>query len=121
EAPERVASSTRGVIWEGHFHVNTPHERKMTFLSMLDEAMCITAGKRLDFQGFPSTSPVRGTVRGRPYAVGRAGCPPQVLAGPVRQAEAPWTGRHARGGQHQFGHWRQIGNIVPAPFRPDRI
>jgi len=58
---EALASSTRGVIWEGHFRVNTPHERKMTFLSTPIASMCITGRRRTVFQGscaFASVSPM---------------------------------------------------------------
>ena len=52
EAPEALASSTSGVIGEPFLAVNTPRERKMTFLSSLDMGMCITLVKRPQFQAF---------------------------------------------------------------------
>lgn len=52
EAPEALASSTSGVIGEPHLAVNTPRERKMTFLQTAVRALCISEFKPPHFQGF---------------------------------------------------------------------
>ena len=52
EAPEALASSTSGVIGEPHLAVNTPRERKMTFLPRAARVMCISEFKPQHLQGF---------------------------------------------------------------------
>lgn len=52
EAPEALASSTRGVIGDAHFGVNTPHERKMTFLAGAAVQLCKSQAKAQGLQAF---------------------------------------------------------------------
>ena len=53
EAPEALASSTSGVIGEAYLAVNTPRERKMTFLSPGMWTLCISDARHPHLQGFP--------------------------------------------------------------------
>jgi hypothetical protein len=73
EAPEALASSTSGVIGEGFLAVNTPHERKMTFLSRGSLSMCITRRNPMSFRGFPRQrlGPGCGCRRRRPVLLVR--------------------------------------------------
>ena len=52
EAPEALASSTSGVIGEPLLAVNTPRERKMTFLPGAVRALCISDSEPQHLQGF---------------------------------------------------------------------
>ena len=73
EAPEALASSTSGVIGDPHFRVNTPHERKMTFLSRGSRSMCITRRNPMSFRAFPRQrlGPGCGCRRRRPVLLAR--------------------------------------------------